>query len=233
MNNKGHTNTILSRKSLSKLNQTYQTNENVSPCQQQAQLASSSSLSTRKASQSWLAQSFRKAFGKIENRRKTSQLNKSQSQLNKSLKAMSSTFSVNTNAVDYEFLSTESSQRNSSSSAKTTGSESGGSKRSSLSDDEAAQPSTAYVHSQHHHHHHHRPASVKTPYASNKLSLAPMTLDICETELYDDCQNGEAKQVWKLKHCLLTLTWIKLREEIWLCNTQISPSTKIRNQTKT
>ena len=132
--------------------------QNLAPCNQQfhqlqqQQKSSSSSIINRKSNNSWVAQSFRKAFGKIENRRKNNQLNKSQVQLNKSLKAMSSTFSVNTNMNDYEYLSTGgSSQRNSCSSSKTNQistssncSESGGSRRSSLSDDENVMPQSAY-----------------------------------------------------------------------------------------
>lgn len=72
-----------------------------------------STLSSRKSANSWLAQSFRKAFGKIDNRRK---LNKSQNQLNNQTgKTNSSTLSIN--AVDANHSSN--------------------SKRSSLSDDES------------------------------------------------------------------------------------------------
>jgi len=187
MNNKhgninltGSSNKSLSRKSLTKLNNTCQENENLAPCNQQfhqlqqQQMSSSSSIINRKSNNSWIAQSFRKAFGKIENRRKNNQLNKSQVQLNKSLKAMSSTFSVNTNMNDYEYLSTGgSSQRNSSSSAKTNQistssncSESGGSKRSSLSDDENVMPQSAYHY------------NARKQFLSNKLSLAPMSIHV-------------------------------------------------------
>ena len=201
MNNKhgninltGSSNKSLSRKSLTKLNNTCQENENVAPCNQQfhqlqqQQMSSSSSIINRKSNNSWIAQSFRKAFGKIENRRKNNQLNKSQVQLNKSLKAMSSTFSVNTNMNDYEYLSTGgSSQRNSSSSAKTNQistssncSESGGSKRSSLSDDENVMPQSAYHY------------NARKQFLSNKLSLAPMSIHVTnnvETDLEDPQQN--------------------------------------------
>jgi hypothetical protein len=204
MNNKhgninltGSSNKSLSRKSLTKLNNTCQENENLAPYNQQLhlqhhlqqqQMSSSSSIINRKSNNSWIAQSFRKAFGKIENRRKNNQLNKSQVQLNKSLKAMSSTFSVNTNMNDYEYLSTGgSSQRNSSSSAKTNQistssncSESGGSKRSSLSDDENVMPKSAYHY------------NARKQFLSNKLSLAPMSIHVTnnvETDLEDQQQN--------------------------------------------
>ena len=195
MNNKhvnanlaGSSNKSLSRKSLTKLNNTSHVNENLVPAnQQQQQLASCSSLINRKSNNSWIAQSFRKAFGKIENRRKNNQLNKSQIQLNKNLKAMSSTFSVNTNINDYEFMSTGgSSQRNSSSSAKTNQistssncSESGCSKRSSLSDDENALPQSNYQY------------NARKQFLSNKLSLAPMSFHMAlnDTECEDGTQN--------------------------------------------
>jgi hypothetical protein len=195
MNNKhananlaGSSNKSLSRKSLTKLNNSSHANENLAPAnQQQQELASCSSLINRKSNNSWIAQSFRKAFGKIENRRKNNQLNKSQIQLNKNIKAMSSTFSVNTNINDYEFLSTGgSSQRNSSSSAKTNQistssncSESGCSKRSSLSDDENALPQSNYQY------------NARKQFLSNKLSLAPMSFHMAlnDTECEDGTQN--------------------------------------------
>ena len=171
-------NKSLSRKSLTKLNNSSHINENVAlpPQQQQQQnlqqheANNNSSLNNRKGNNSWIAQSFRKAFGKIENRRRTSQLNKSQNQLNKSMKALSSTFSINTNANDYEFVvSNVSSQRNSSGSAKTNQistssnlSDSSASKRSSLSDDESALPAQQ-----------HNVRRQQQFNSSNKLSVTP------------------------------------------------------------
>ena len=100
----------------------------------------SNSFANRKQNNSWIAQSFRKAFGKIESKKKNCTAHKSQTQINSSSgqlgsnnKMMSSVSVNNTHLMGCDVFDAKPAQQQRSSC-------SGNSKCSSLSEDEKCQP---------------------------------------------------------------------------------------------